>query len=52
MKVSCCMNNKYSASHYILRRRQKRTGFSLLELMVSVGIMSVTLLLVLAVLLR
>lgn len=49
MKVCCCMNNKYSASHFILRRRQKRTGFSLLELMVSVGIMSVTLLLVLAV---
>ena len=49
MKVSCCMNNRYSASHYMLERRQKRIGFSLLELMVSVGIMSVTLLLVLAV---
>ncbi len=43
------MNNQYSSSHYILERRQKCTGFSLLELMVSVGIMSVTLLLVLAV---
>lgn len=51
MKVSCCMNKQYSASHYVLGlgRRQKRAGFSLLELMVSVGIMSVTLLLVLAV---
>ena len=49
MKVSWCMDKQYSASHYILGRRQKRAGFSLLELMVSVGIMSVTLLLVLAV---
>lgn len=49
MKISCCMKNECSASHYILNHRRKHMGFSLMELMVSVGIMSVTLLLVLAV---